>query len=940
MSRYDRYLRPIFTILALLPLLAVAPAPPAAAAKGDSDNPALKVATTLYDGIRVETLHNGLRVYLKPIPGAGVVTTMVAYKVGSADEDLDNTGLSHYLEHLMFKGTDKIMPGDIDRTTLRNGGANNAYTDTDYTIYHFDFASDRWQAALEIEADRMRNLRIDEKHEFQQEKGAVIEELKRNEDEPWDLESKAILPMLFGKNAPYGHPVIGVTEHVRSATDKIIKTHYDKWYHPNNASLVVVGDFDADKALAKIKTLFGSLPKADLPARKTAPEVKREKPQRLEMPSKFEVARLMMGYNAVAMTHPDYPALSVLEGVLSSGKTCRLYKKLIEGEELASSASCSNQGGRFPGWFEVQVELLQGKDRDKTEKIVLAELKRLADEPPTATEVKRVQQGILASTVFARESSHGLADSIAQGVTVADLDFLKKYLPSILAVTPADVQRVAKKYLDPETRVVVWSVPPKKDKEEASSISPLPGTPGRGVRGEGEHTVSVPSPHPQPLSPEYRREGRKAARRAFRAEAGKGFSLKDVKIVKLPNGLTLLLSENRRLPIVVAQAALRDVHLHESDDQLGVAMLTGYMLDEGTAKHSGQQIAEMIEDVGGQLGLSSGGGSVRVLSSERQLGLGLLFECLSQPAFPKDAFNRNKERLLSGIDEAESQPSGRAKRAFYAAVFGNHPLGRPSLGYRKTVEKLTVADCAAFHKKVFAPGNMVVALVGDFDTKEVIAEVEKLTANWKGDAPGLPLLPIVEKPAKFTEQFIEMKDAAQLQFYMGHVGVRRDNPDFYKLLVMDYVLGTGPGFTDRLSARLRDREGLAYTVQANISSTADREPGAFTCYIGTDAENYDKVKKEFLEEINRIRDETPSKEEVEDAKQFLLGNLPFNFISNAAVAGQLLYIERNSLGFTFLEDYRKAVAAVTPADVQAVAQKYLDPKRMVLVAAGKKVPQK
>ena len=909
MPRYNRFPRPVLTLVVLLPLLGVAPTP-ARPRAADVESVALKAANALYDGIRVETLENGLRIYLKPVPGAGVVTTMVAYKVGSADEELDSTGLSHYLEHLMFKGTDKIKPGDIDKLTQRNGGANNAYTDTDYTIYHFDFAADRWEAVLDIEADRMRNLRIDEKHEFEQEKGAVIQELKRNEDEPWDLESKAILPLLFGKKAPYGHPVIGETAHVRDATEVIIKAHYDKWYHPNNASIIIVGEFDVEKTLAKIKEKFGPIPKAVLPERKTAVEIKREKPERLEMVSKFEVARLTMGYNTVTMTHPDFAPLSVLEGVLSTGKTSRLYKKLIEGEETASSISCSNQSGRYPAWFSVQVELLNNKDRAQSEKVVLAELKRLADEPPTAAEVKRVQQGILANAVFTRESAHGLADNIAQGVTVADLDAVKRFLPNVLSVTPADVQRVAKKYLDPETRVVVWSVPSKKEKEEARSTSPLPLYSGG--------------------------EGRRLARSAFRADAGHGFSLKNVQRVTLPNGLTLLLSENRRLPLIVAQVAVRDVHFYEPDDKLGVGMLTGYMLDEGSTQHKGQEIAELIEDVGGQLILSSTGGSVRVLSSQRQLGLGLLFECIAQPAFPKDAFNRNKERLLSGIEEAESQPLGKAKRAFYAAVFGNHPQSRPSLGYRKTVEKLTVDDCSAFHKRVFTPGNTVVAIVGDFDAKQVVAEVEKMTADWKGDAPGLPLLPVVEKPAKFTEQFIEMADAAQLQFYMGHVGIRRDSPDYYKLLVMDYVLGTSPGFTDRLSARLRDREGLAYTVRANISDTADREPGAFSCYIGTDSKNYEKVKKEFLEEINRIRDETPTKVEVDDAKQYLLGNLPFNFTTNASVAGQLLYIERNNLGFTFLEDYRKAVAAVTPEDVQAVAQKYIDPSRMVLIAVGKK----
>src|SRR5260370_4887236 len=182
-------------------------------AKADA-NIAAKSVAQLYDGIRTETLPNGLKIYLRPIPESPVVTLMVAYKVGSCDEDLDSTGLAHYLEHLMFKGTDKIMPGDIDRMTLQNGGANNANTSEDMTVYHFDFASDRWEKALDIEAERMRNLKIDAKHEFQLEKRALIQELKRDEDEPWDLENKALLPLLHAKSNPYGHPVISEEEHL------------------------------------------------------------------------------------------------------------------------------------------------------------------------------------------------------------------------------------------------------------------------------------------------------------------------------------------------------------------------------------------------------------------------------------------------------------------------------------------------------------------------------------------------------------------------------------------------------------------------------------------------------------------------------------------------------------------------------------------------------
>src|SRR5437660_1648711 len=343
-------------------------------------NPAVQAAAALYEGIRTETLPNGLRVYLKPVPGSAVGYTMVAYEVRSADEDLDHTWLAHYLEHLMFKGTDKIMPGDIDRLTLRNGGQNNAYTSEDYTVYHFDLPASNWEFALEIEADRMHNLRIDARHEFEQEKGAVISELERNEDEPWDLELKAILPLLFN-HGPYGHPIIGERNHVRGASALVIKAHYDKWYHPNNAALVICGGFDADKVMARVNELFGPIPRAKLPGRKPVPEFKRQEPVRKDIPSKFETARLLLGFNTVQIGEPDYYPLEVLQGLLTNGKTGRLYKKLVEGETLAREVSSSNSAGRYPGWFAIQVEMLKGKDRARGEKVVLDEWKDLREKP-------------------------------------------------------------------------------------------------------------------------------------------------------------------------------------------------------------------------------------------------------------------------------------------------------------------------------------------------------------------------------------------------------------------------------------------------------------------------------------------------------------------------------------------------------------------------------
>jgi zinc protease len=881
--------------------------PAGTGADARADEATNKIAAGLYEGIRTETLPNGLRVYIKAIPGATTVTTMVAFKVGSADEDKEFTGLSHYLEHLMFKGTDKLMPGDIDRLTQRKGGHNNAYTTEDYTIYHFDFAAEHWEVPLRIEADRMQNLRIDVRHEFEKEKGAVCAELDRNEDRPWDVELKRILPLLYGAKAPYGHPVIGEREHVHAATAEVIKAYYDKWYHPNNATLVVVGGIDADKVWARIKELFGPIPQKKLPERNAYTPSPRKGPVKKDFASKFFVPRLLLGYNTCKTGDPDYYALDVIQGVLSGGRTSRLYKKLVEGEEIANSADAGNNSGRYPGWFSVMVELVQGKNLGQAEKLVLAELDRLRKEPVSAAELKRVKQQLVASVVFSREDVHSLADDIARNVTVNDLDFLKNYLPKVIAVTPEDVQRVARKYFDPEQRVAIYS------EFKGKSAEPKGGGAGFGLRSAG----GAPA----------------RAVRDKEGAGGTGFSLEAAKRVELPNGLTLLLLENRRLPIIAAEAMLKDVRLHEPADKSGVAGLVGRLLDEGTAKHSGPEIAELIEDTGGMLAFSSGGGSVKVLTPYRKLGLSLLFESLIEPTFPQEAFNRQREQLLSDIADAETRPDNRAAKEYRALVYGKHPFARPAAGTAKTVAALTAADCKAFHKQVFVPNNTIVAVVGDFDTKQVIDEVKELTANWKKAPLVRPVVTAPAMPEKFMQKVITMPDAKQLAFYMGHPGIRRNNPDYYKLLVMDNVLGTGPGFTYRLSA-IRDREGLAYTVTATIASGAGEEPGLFTCYAGVEPKNFERVKGMFLKELNRIRDEPPTSNEVEDAKGYLLGSLPFEFQSNADVAGQLLGVERYGLGLDYLEKYKKAVAAVAPEDVQAVAKKYIDPKRLVLVVAG------
>jgi zinc protease len=457
----------------------------------------------------------------------------------------------------------------------------------------------------------------------------------------------------------------------------------------------------------------------------------------------------------------------------------------------------------------------------------------------------------------------------------------------------------------------VWSVPKEEKKEEpkkqgrAGGVSPLIPTKIRG------------------LTPPARQEGGGAG----------GFTLSAAKKTVLPNGLTVITLEDHRLPVVVASVEMADVRKRERLDKLGVATLTGNLLEEGTSKHTGKEISALIEDTGGSLSLGSSGGTLRVLSPDTDLGLGLLFDCLQNPTFPKDALERMREQQLSSIADAETQPRAKASRLFYSTIYGNWYPGRPALGTKETVEKLTADDVKAFHKAAFAPNYATVAVVGDFKTEEMVKKIEALTKDWK-QAKGI--LPFSQPPPRpeAAEKLVSDANAAQVHVYIGHGGVKRSHPDYYKLLVMDNVLGVGPGFTDRLSSNLRDRLGLAYTVNASITNSAGKDTGTFVGFVGTFPDKFLDVKHGFLKEFNKIRDEAPTKQEVDDAKKYLLGSLAFRFTTMSSVAGELLAAERYGLGFDYLEKYRKEVEAVTPADVQAVAKKHLDPKTLVIVAVG------
>ena len=884
--------------------------------------------------IQEHKLENGMKLLVLERHDVPVVSCQIWYHVGSAYEHTGETGLAHFLEHMMFKGTDLLKKGDIDKITQRLGGANNATTNYDYTDYYFNFASDRWMRALEIEANRMKNCLFDAK-EVESERQVVMEERQKNRDAPWGKLVEEVDFLTF-QTHPYHNPVIGWLADLEAVPRQAFVDFYRAYYNPNNATLVVVGDVKFEEVKARVVELFGKIPSQALPVQVRRSEPDQECERRLVYRDKAAVSRGVISFRVPSRAAPESLVFDVLETILGSGKVSRLYQRLVEKEKLCQSVSVDNEERRDHNVFQVYMELLPGKDPARVEAIALEELARVTREPVTEVELKRALNQVQASFVFEQESAEGLGTKIGQWVIQSDYQKLNGYLDAVAAVKAPDVQEKAAKYFVDKNRTVGWSLEgaPGEPKKEDEGAGAEPGKPAphykpsaRGrARGPAE-TAAGGAPDASSPAPASPAPGSSAA--VASPAAGK----LDVIRFTLANGLRVLALPRRGLPVLAAHAHVEGDERYEPEDKAGLAAFAGRMLEEGTAKRDHLQIAEAIESVGGTLSADENGVSGKVITKDTALLFDLIADCMAHPTFPPERVEQLRERILAEIAASDDEPQQVGAKALRELVYEGHPLHHPTEGYAKTVKAITVDDLKAHHARFFAPAGTLLSVVGDFEVEALKSQIEKAFGGWTGQPVQLPEVPKIERQKTAKERLITM-DREQVNLYLGQLGIRRTNPDYYALQVMDCILGTSSGFTDRLSKTLRDEQGLAYTVSANIASSSGEEPGMFTAYIGCSPKNRDKAYAGMTRIISEMRTTPVTPEELKDAQDYLTGSFVFKLESADQVASLLINLERFNLGDDYVSKYPQLVRSVTVADVERVAKQYLDPAALTHVEVG------
>ncbi len=936
MTRYFNCLAAAAAVLlpGALPPAASAQAVPAQAAPAASAYG--RIVSQTYDKAQNVTethLANGLTILSKEAHAAPVVYFSVWYKVGSRNEISGQTGLSHILEHMMFKGTTDLPPGAIDHLFLTNGGEINASTAEDRTEYHELIAADRLELAARIEADRMEHSKFDPT-ELAHEMTVVRSELEGDNNSPgYDLYTNTFLPTAFVAH-PYHWPVIGWRSDVEAVANRrdVIYSYYRNHYMPNNAVVVMVGDFDTKKAVSIVQKYFGVYPAGTLAQHHITPEPPQRGERRVTLKRPGTTGQVAIGYHVPETGQPDHYVLDVMSQILTGGRSARLYQDLVE-KGLAQSAGAGDEDQRDPYLMTFDGTPSAGVTNAAVEAALEAEVSRLQAAPVSPEELARAIKQVEAGFIYQNDSVSEQANQLGTYAAIDLPHYQDDYLDHIRKVTPADIQRVAKQYLIPDNRTVAYFDP--QPLPPGAAPPPPPVTDNFGA------AKPVTDPKQKALLAALDKKYNSAITPTKLPAAPK-----PTRVV-LPNGMTLIVQENHANKTVAMDGYVRAGSMYDPDGKYGTAEMTAAMLGRGTTTKSALQLALSLESVGANVGIGAGTESAGIsgasLSQDFGLTLSTLADELRHPSFPPDQLERLRAQILSGIEDARQDTGGtggagaQAEIAFTQAIYPKgHPFWTPTLDESAAaIKSLTRDDLLSFYRTYYRPDTTVLVVVGDVNTADVVRQVTDAFGGWVRPTTPVPSLEIADvgTPAKAPAPIvIPLADAPQTSILFGYNGgLTQTSPDYYAAQIMNYTLG-GDTFGSRLGKTIRDQNGLAYSVSSGFS--ASHGSGPFQVFIGANPKNATQAITLMRQIITQEQKYGVTPDEVRQAKLYITGSYPLRLETNAGVAGVLTLAEDYGLGLDFPQRRNAIYNAVTVDQVNAAAKKYLRPSIGVLVIAG------
>jgi len=826
-------------------------------------------------------LPNGLTIIVQEDHSAPVASVQAWCSTGSIDEDQHlGAGLSHILEHMLFKGTKTRGSNEIAQKIQDVGGYINAYTSFDRTVFWIDVPKGGVATALDILADAMMNSTLPPE-EYQKEQEVIRREFAMGMDDPDRMAGLLLFSTAYQVH-PYRFPVIGEIEIYNQLTQDQVMQYYKTRYVPNNLTFIIAGDVDAEKVHQQLTELFKSYPEKSL----QPVFIPTEPPQlgRREAHQEFatELTHLSLAWHIPAVTNPDVPALDLLSTILGEGRSSRLYRRVREEAGLAFRISAFSYTPGDPGLFGIDATV-DPKKREAAEQLALQIVDEVKQTGVTADELAKAKKITLSHHLGALTTMRGQASDIGSNwLLTRNLNFSRDYLDAVQKVSVEDIKRVAANYLT-EQNLTVISLNPK------GSLTTK--TEGPKVDAAGE-----------------------------------------IQKFELSNGLRLLVREDPRLPLVATGAVFRGGLLAENPQDNGITHLMAKVLLKGTKTRTAEQIANQIEAVGGSISSESGnnsfGVSLDVMKPDLKLGVDLLSDVLLNAIMPEKAVAREKEIQIAAIQQEEEQLTTVARNIMRQALFPQHPYALRSSGSVESVQRLTQKDLLEFRDHYLVSKNGVVYVFGDVKAAEVKELVEQALGRMK---PGALALTDAKPSAQLgkPETVESHKDKAQGVIMVGFRGASLSSPDRYALELIDEA---SSDLGSRFFVRIREQMGLAYYVGA--SQMQGLVPGLFSFYLGTDPQKIEPVKTALLDEIHKLANEGLSSQELVRAKKKLIGQQEIANQSNDAFGYHSALDELYGLGFDYYKQLEHDVNAITLEDVKQVAMKYFRDQPYVLATVG------
>ncbi|HEU4723906.1 MAG TPA: pitrilysin family protein [Candidatus Eisenbacteria bacterium] len=864
------------------------------------------------------TLPNGLEVILREDHRLPIVATNIWYHVGPANELPGRTGFAHLFEHMMFQSSGHVGEDQFWKY-MEGAGASfiNGTTDADRTNYLNDVPSNQLEMALWLESDRMGFLldKITAASLANQQDVVRNERRQSVESAPYQLVEEAMLHAALPKEHPYYGYIIGSHEDIQAAKLEDVKDFFKRYYCPNNASLVIVGDIDKVKTKALVEKYFGSIPRGEPvpPITATTPPITSER--RVSMTDKVTLPRVYMLYLTAPIFQPGDAEATIAANILGGGKASRLYKSLVYTKQIAQDATVAQNSYQLGSQFQITVTVKPGHTVEEVEAAIDQELAKFAAEGPTAAEVAASQNSIYSDIVTSLENFggfEGVADRMNKyNQFHKDPGYLNKDLARYAAVTAESVKKFAQESLGKNQRVVAHAIPGDKQ---------LPSDPPAPSKPTGEETPVVSA---EPWRNEVPKGGPAPTAKLPRA-----------KKFGLSNGLTVYLVEANNLPIVSANLVFRSGSARDPLGLPGLAGFTASMLDEGTAKRDAMKIADEIHALGATLGTSSqvdgSNASTRALKANALPALSILADVVTSPAFPANEIERVRKERITALMQQRDAPFPTAMRVMNACLFGpTHPYGHTALGTEAALAKISRADMEAFYKASYSPKNAALILVGNLTEAEAKKLAQDSFGSWKGDATATTP-PAAGTMTNARVVIVDKAGSNSTALLVGQFGVNRANPDYEKLDVMNTVLGGL--FSSRINLNLREDKGYSYGAFSFIGQ--NRGVGPFMAGAQVRGDVTGPSAEELLKEVTKIRDGGVTEEELTLAKESITRPLPANFETTASTAGTMAGLYLFDLPLDYYETLPARVNAITTTDVSAVAKKYLTPERMVVVAVG------